>query len=151
MGWFDLSSKDSFYDRADLIEEGLRKLPKPQCVFVEEHVLGFRAGMSSAGIIVTLAKFNAVVCHICWKIWGIKPKTIMVKTARSTVGLKVPKGENAKEHVVAWAVSRTPSNAWKTRVVKVGKRKGQTEYVHGSIDAADAFLLVNAGLKIHKK
>ena len=147
MGWFDLSDCKNFYEKADAIENGLRELPVPKGIFVEEHVLGFRSGMSSAGVIVTLAKFNAVVCQICWKLWGIQPVSIMVKTARSKVGLKVPKGENAKVHVVAWARTRTPDSAWKTRIVQVGKRKGQTELVHGSEDAADAFLLVTAGLK----
>jgi len=148
LGWFEISGMPTYHEKADFVESGLRRLPRPAGVFVEENVLGFRAGGSTAHTIVTLAKFNAIVSHLCWKIWGIAPESITSTRARSVVGLKVPKGENAKVHVVNWAMSRTEESVWPTRVMKAGKRKGETVLVHGCVDAADAFLLVNAGLKM---
>lgn len=133
-----------------MVEAGLRKLLRPTAIFVEENVLGFRAGSSTAHTIVTLAKFNAIVSHICWKIWSIAPESITATRARSVVGLKVPKGENAKVHVMNWAMNRTDESNWPTRQMKAGKRKGETVFVNGCVDAADAFLLVNSGLKMRQ-
>ena len=81
-------------------------------------------------------------------IWLIAPVSITSTRARSVVGLKVPKGENVKLHVIKWAMDRTSEDIWPTRVMKAGKRKGETVLVDGCVDAADAFLLANAGLKI---
>ena len=147
IGWFDLSDAEAMHEKADHIEKGLRSLPIPAKIFVEENVLGFRSGSSSAHVIITLAKFNAIVSYICWKIWNIAPVSIPAIRARSLVGLKVPKGQNTKEHVVKWAMERTDAKFWKTRTMKSGKRKGEEVLVHGSVDAADAFLLASAGLK----
>jgi hypothetical protein len=148
LGWFELAGLPNFHEKADIVEAGLRKIPRPAAIFVEENVLGFRAGSSTAHTIVTLAKFNAIVSHLCWKIWQIAPESITSTRARSVVGLKVPKGENAKVHVMNWAMSRTDESVWPTRQMKAGKRKGETVLVNGCVDAADAFLLVNAGLKM---
>jgi hypothetical protein len=150
LGWFEIAGMPTYHDKADFVEAGLRDLPRPAGIFVEENVLGFRAGGSTAHTIVTLAKFNAIVSHLCWKIWGIAPQSITSTRARSVVGLKVPKGENVKLHVVKWAMERTDESVWPTRVMKAGKRKGETVLVDGCVDAADAFLLANAGLKIRE-
>lgn len=150
LGWFETAGLPNFHEKADVVEAGLRNLPRPTAVFVEENVLGFRAGSSTAHTIVTLAKFNAIVSHLCWKIWGIAPESITSTRARSVVGLKVPKGENAKIHVMNWAMTRTDDSVWPTRQMKAGKRKGETVLVNGCVDAADAFLLVNAGLKMRQ-
>lgn len=147
IGWFNIAGLDGPHEKADFIETGLKGLPSPAHVFVEENVLGFRTGSSTAHTIVTLAKFNAVVSHTCWRTWGVAPISIPAIRARSLVGLKVPKGQNAKEHVVKWAMERTPPDIWQTRTMKSGKRKGEEVLVHGSVDAADAFLLATAGLK----
>ena len=147
IGWFNISGLNGPHEKADFIESGLRGLPMPTHIFVEENVLGCRTGSSTAHTIVTLAKFNAVVSHTCWKVWNIAPVSIPAIRARSLVGLKVPKGQNAKEHVVKWAMERSPLELWQTRKMKSGKRKGEEVLVHGSVDAADAFLLATAGLK----
>ena len=148
VGWFDIAKFEGIHLKADEVERGLLLLPKPSRIFVEDNVLGFTPGKSTAHTIITLAKFNAVVSHICWKIWGIAPQSIQSKKARTTVGLKIPKGENVKQHVLDWSMKRSDSKFWPTREMKSGKRKGESAPVHGCFDAADAFLLVNAGLKI---
>jgi hypothetical protein len=147
IGWFDIAGIEGMYLKAEAVEAGLRALPRPDGVFVEENVLGFSSGGSTAHVIVTLAKFNAVVSHTCWRIWGIQPASIPAIRARSLVGLKVPRGENVKEHVLRWASARSDEKFWPRRVIKTGKRKGLEVPVQGCFDAADAFLLANAGLK----
>ena len=148
LGWFEVSGMSTYHEKADFVEKGLREMPLPTAIFVEDNVLGFRSGGSTAHTIVTLAKFNAIVSHLCWKIWDVAPQPIASTRARSVVGLKVPRGENVKLHVVDWAMKRTAPEVWPTRVMKAGKRKGESVLVNGCVDAADAFLLVNAGLKM---
>jgi hypothetical protein len=150
IGWWDIAGIDGMHLKAEAVERGLRALPQPDGVFVEENVLGFSSGGSTAHVIVTLAKFNAVVSHTCWRIWGIPPISIPAIRARSLVGLKVPRGENVKEHVLRWARARSDDRFWPTRLIKTGKRKGLEVPVQGCFDAADAFLLVNAGMKINQ-
>ena len=149
IGWFELSGLEGLHAKADFVEKKLRALPTPTGVFVEENVLGFRPGSSSAHVIITLAKFNALVSHLCWTIWSIAPVSIVSISARKTVGLKVPKGDNVKIHVLEWAKSKIgASYTWPTKVMKAGPRKGAVILQPGCTDAADAYLLVNAGLKI---
>lgn len=148
IGWFDISRIEGMHRKADFVEKGLSAFRKPDGIFVEDNVLGFSSGGSTAHVIVTLAKFNAVVSHICWKLWDISPISIPAIRARSLVGLKVPRGQNTKEHVLRWASSRSDQKFWPTRLIKTGKRKGLEVPIQGCFDAADAFLLVNAGLKM---
>lgn len=152
LGWFELSEFEGLHKKADFIEKKLRELPTPKMIFVEENVLGFRAGSSSAHVIITLAKFNSLVSYLCWKIWNIAPVSIPAISARKTVGLKIPKGENVKIHVLEWAKNKIgPEYNWPTKVMKTGPRKGTTILQPGCTDAADAYLLVNAGLKIQEE
>jgi len=151
IGWFSISKIEGLNKKADEVEIGLKKIQKPDGIFIEENVLGFSRGASSAGVIVTLAKFNAIVSNICWKLWGIEPVSIPAIRARSLVGLKVPRGENVKEHVLHWAKNKSDEKFWPTKVLKTGKRKGQVIPVQGCFDAADAFLLATAGLKTIKQ
>ena len=148
IGWFDIAKIEGTHLKADEVERGLMALPKPTKVFVEDNVLGFTPGRSTAHTIITLAKFNAVVSYICWKLWGVPVVPIPSKKARSTVGLKIPKGENVKKYVLEWSMNKSDSKFWPTREIKSGKRKNEVVPMQGCFDAADAFLLVNAGLKI---
>lgn len=147
VGWIDITKIESMDAKADFVEKTFLKMEKPAKIFVEDNVLKFRNGSSTAHVIITLAKFNAIVCYICWKLWGISPVAIPSITARRLVGLKVPKGENAKDHVYNWAQNNSDKKFWSKREIKTGKRKGTLVPVNGTIDAADALLLVTAGLK----
>ena len=144
LGWIDTSKDAGAYAKAEHVRTRLLELPRPSFIVVEEHVLGFRAGSSTAGTIVTLAKFNAVVSYVCARDLGIDPVSLQVMTARRLVGLKVPRGSNAKEHVIAWAQMKEPGEWWKTRTLKSGPRRGQVVLDGGCDDAADALLLVHA-------
>jgi hypothetical protein len=113
-------------------------------ITVEQHVLGFRAGLSSSNTIVALARFNGVVSYISGDLFGLEPTALLPVTARKAVGIKSKKGEPIKPIVIAWATSQEPDYPWPTRVVKAGKNKGETVYEKGVEDASDAYVMARA-------
>jgi hypothetical protein len=113
-------------------------------ITVEQHVLGFRPGMSSSNTIVALARFNGVVSYIAGEIFGIEPIAISSAAARKSVGIKSIKGQPIKPIVIAWATSQEPDYHWPTREVKSGKSKGQIVYEKGVEDASDAYVMARA-------
>jgi len=133
------------YEKGETLVRRIKEIGiRPTKIVVEEHLLGFRPGMSSAGVLITLAKFNATVCHLLFREFGIKANEIPAVTARKTVGLKVPKGADAKVCVLEWCRTCIPDYVWQTKVLKSGPRKGQVVLESGCADAADAYLLAKS-------
>lgn len=61
--------EDDMFDKLERAKKEIRELKKKYPiteVFVEESLQAFRPGFSSAKTILTLAKFNGI---LCWMIW----------------------------------------------------------------------------------
>jgi hypothetical protein len=130
----------SFFLKADAIERRLGQIKNTyniDKIFIEESLQAFRPGLSSASVILTLGRFNGIVSWISYKIFGLEPHYIGASTARKALGIKVQRGENAKEIVLK-------------RVMELEKGF-QVEYtpkgnpVAGSYDRADSYVIAKAG------
>jgi len=138
----DMRSKkySSFFLKADAVERRLVQLKKDyniDKIFIEESLQAFRPGLSSASVILTLGRFNGIISWISYKIFGFEPQYIGASTARKAVGIKVERGQNAKEIVLK-------------RVMELEKGF-LVEYtphgnpVAGCYDRADAYVIARAG------
>ena len=60
-----------------------------ESVYIEENLQGFRPGLSSAGTLLTLARFNGVASYIVMLDLGVVPEYINVTAARKLASLKI--------------------------------------------------------------
>lgn len=97
----------TLWEKADFVvfelSELLRKFPGNYTVVLEEPLLGFRTGMSSASTITTLMRFNGITSYISREIFKVDPEYISSSTARKLCGIKVQRtslaGMSGKEQV----------------------------------------------------
>ncbi len=138
----DMRSKKfkTFFMKAEAVERRLVQLKNTyniQKIYIEQSLQAFRPGLSSAQVILTLGKFNGIVSWICYKIFGFEPEYIGASTARKSLGIKVERGENAKEIVLKHVVQLE-----KTFQVQYTP-KGNP--VAGTFDRADSYVIAKAG------
>lgn len=103
----DLKRCKTIWQKADRVAfefDGLlRKYPGCYRVFLEEPLMGFRTGMSSAATITTLMRFNGIVSYIAREIFKVDPEYIAASSARKLCGIKIQKtsvaGISGKEQV----------------------------------------------------
>lgn len=91
----DLTKCDTFWDKVKVTTDYFKvKLMMPQFadikhIGVEEALVSFRSGMSSAQTITTLVAFNAVVRHVIIQLFSLEPQLVQASTARKKAGVKV--------------------------------------------------------------
>lgn len=153
MGYIPLSNKLSSYQKAQIMRERLSSLHITYDitrVFIEENLQAFRPGFSSAKTLLTLARFNGIVGYLAQQEFFCEPLYINVNVARKSVGLKIISkkkgGKPTKEQVLDW-VSGQVVYEWPQKVLKSGPRKGQQVLEPGCFDAADAYVIAQAGSK----
>ena len=103
----DLKKYSTLWEKADAVSLELCNLRKTYDgnfnVFLEEPLMGFRTGMSSAATITTLMRFNGIVSYISREIFKVDPQYISSATARKLCGIKMQKtskaGMSGKEQV----------------------------------------------------
>lgn len=133
----------SLWEKADEVEKKLLEFKNSGItVFaLEEPLMGFRTGMSSAATITTLMKFNGIVSYIGRQIFGLEPVYISSSTARKTCGIKVQKtskvGISGKEQVFSYMMENDLSH------VTWPKKKNGND-VDWSRDAVDAYVIARA-------
>lgn len=106
--------------------------------YVEERLGGFTGGMTTKQTLMALSAMNAV-CSFVLADFGPVTHIPPITTKRIT-GLKVPKGGDKKIEVIRLVRSREPSFPY--------AETAAGNYVRGTDDMADAWLLAEAGLKI---
>jgi len=125
------------------IQELKKKYPITE-VFVEESLQAFCPGFSSAKTILSLAKFNGILCWMIWEEMAIKVKYIGSTTARKTCGIKILKGKPAKQQVMEWMLE---NQTW----FKVEKKKNSENIRDYYYDMADSWVIAQAGMLQTKK
>lgn len=110
-------------------------------VILEEPLMGFRTGMSSAATITTLMRFNGIVSYIARDIFKVDPEYIASSSARKTCGIKMKKnsiaGMSGKEQVFKYMSEHDLKHVkWPT------KKNG--ELVDWSRDATDSYVIARA-------
>jgi hypothetical protein len=115
---------------------GISKFPI-QNIYIEQPFTFFNSGGSSAKTMAVLQKFNGIVSWLLYEIFEIEPKFIGATSARKTIGIKVPRGQKAKQVVLEHLLKTEP--AFKIEYTKHGNPKPE------SYDRADAIVVAKAG------
>jgi hypothetical protein len=142
---------NNLWEKADLtavtLAEIKNKLPGSYRVVVEEPLMGFRTGMSSAATITTLMRFNGIVSYISREIFGVDPEYISSSSARKSCGVKMQKtskaGISGKEQVFKYMAEHD------LRHVEWPKKKNG-DPVDWSRDATDAYVISRAAMILGK-
>lgn len=131
--------KDLFVKAANIKKyvENLNKTYNIKAIYIEEPLMSFSAGMSSAKTISTLMRFNGIVSWICCDVIGLDPQFISAATARKMYGVKMEKGRKAKEVVFEAVIDR--ESDFKVELTAHGNP------VPGSMDRSDSFIIAKAG------
>ena len=141
----------TLWDKADRVKQSLvlikSMFPSISVFVLEEPLLGFSKGMSSAATITTLMRFNGVVSYIGRDIFGVEPAYIPAASARKLCGVKLQKtsiaGMSHKEQVFKHMSEHDLSHVvWDT------KRSGQP--IDASRDMTDAYVIARAAGLMNK-
>ena len=112
---WDLRNKRYFpdlYSKATFIKEQLKeiKLNYPiEHVYIEEPFAFFRAGGSTAKTMAKLQAFNGILSWLCHDTFGFSPTHISPAKARKLNGIKVSRGQKAKEVVLDYLLKNEES------------------------------------------
>jgi Holliday junction resolvasome RuvABC endonuclease subunit len=145
-----LTSKkfENIYMKAAEIKKELEKINKNYTIdeiYIEEALLNFKFGRTSAKTLSMLHKFNGIVSYICYEVFNIEPIHINASSARKLAGLKkVPvKHQHSKQvsptkiKVFEHLVASEPS--FKFLTTRTGNVKTE------AYDRADAIIVAKAG------
>ena len=142
---------NTLWEKADRVDQAIkqiesdmyvktRRVPAIDRVVLEEPLMGFRPGMSSAQTITQLMRFNGVVSYLARNRTKCEPEYIGSAHARKLCGIKLQRtalGGPQKEQVFAhMAANDLKHVAWP--VTKTGK------VVPWSRDATDAYVIARA-------
>jgi len=109
-------------------------------IYIEQSLHMFMSGKSSAKTLSLLTRFNGIVSWLLYETFEIEPKFIGASTARKHAGIKVPRGQKAKQVVLQHLLDNEP--AFKIEYTKHGNPKPE------SYDRADAIIIAKAGFGI---
>ena len=138
----------TFFEKADVMQSVLsdilhRQGFKPDVFALEEPLLGFSKGMSSAATITTLMRFNGITSWIGRQVFGVDPTYISAAHARKLCGVKLQKtsvaGMPQKEQVF-----KHMSEHDLKHVVWATKKSGAP--IDASRDMTDAYVIARAAL-----
>ena len=109
-------------------------------IYIEQPFTFFNSGGSSGKTMAALQRFNGIVSWLLFEVFEIRPEYIGATSARKQVGIKVPRGQKAKQVVLEHLLETEP--AFKIEYTKHGNPKPE------SYDRADAIVIAKAGWEI---
>ena len=112
-------------------------------IFIEQPFTFFNSGGSSAKTMATRQKFNGIVSWIVHELFEIEPEYVGASQARKLCGIKVPRGQKAKQVVLKHLLEN--ESAFKIEYTKFDNPKPE------SFDRADAIVIAKAGYEIINK
>ncbi len=141
-GAWDTRKYKNFFDKVVHVKDGLDKIRKEYgtritAVYIEQSLQSFRSGFSSAKTLSTLSRFNGIVSWLVFDKFGIKPEYLAATSARKLCGIKVSRGEKAKQVVLKFLLDNEPS------FVLEYTRNGNPK--PDSYDRADSMVIAKAG------
>ena len=140
--YIDLRKTRNFFEKAQKVEDSLKEIKKNhniEHIFIEQALMFFRRGGSTAKTMSVLQRFNGIVSWQCYQIFEMEPDYITPISARSKCGIKVARGKKAKEVVMEHFIESQEFEIIYTRHGNVQK------YCY---DIADAIVVARAGSKI---
>ena len=111
-------------------------------IYIEQSLHMFMGGKSSAKTLSTLTRFNGIVSWLVFELFEIRPEFIGATSARKQAGIKVPRGQKAKQVVLQHLLDNEP--AFKIEYTKHGNPKPE------SYDRADAIIIAKAGYALEQ-
>ena len=143
---WDIRNKRYFpdiYTKASFIANELNDLKanyRIEGVYIEKSLQMFRSGFSSAKTLSTLSSFNGIVSYLCYQELGIKPEYVSASSARKACGIKIPKGQKAKQVVLQYLLDNEPQ--FEVEYTSAGNPKPKY------YDIADSIVIARAGQKL---
>ena len=136
------------WEKADRAATYIDAIPyKIDEIYIEDLAKKFSAGMSSAGTIVTLARFNGLLSYMARNKFGVDPEYIAPGQARKLCGLKMQQkkkcGLSHKEQTFQAMMSSDLSHlTWPTKM-------RSTSIVDYAYDMVDAYVIAKAGITLN--
>ena len=147
-GAWDTRKYKNFFDKVVHVKNGLDKIRKEYgtritAVYIEQSLQSFRSGFSSAKTLSTLSRFNGIVSWLVFDQYGIQPEYIAATSARKLCGIKVSRGQKAKQVVLNFLLDNEPS--FVIDYTRNGNPKPE------SYDKADSIVIAKAGVICERK
>ena len=111
-------------------------------IYIEQPFTFFNSGGSSAKTMAKLQMFNGIVSWITYELFEIKPEYVTAMAARKLCGIKVPRGQKAKQVVLEHLLDSEQD--FKIEYTNRGNPKPE------SYDRADAIIVAKAGYKLQQ-
>ena len=147
-GAWDTRKYKNFFDKVVHVKAGLDKIRKEYgtritAVYIEQSLQSFRSGFSSAKTLSTLSRFNGIVSWLVFDQYGIQPEYIAATSARKLCGIKVSRGQKAKQVVLNFLLDNEP--AFVLEYTRNGNPKPEC------YDKADSIVIAKAGAICEQK
>ena len=147
-GAWDTRKYKNFFDKVVHVKDGLDKIRKEYgtritAVYIEQSLQSFRSGFSSAKTLSTLSRFNGIVSWLVFDQYGVQPEYIAATSARKLCGIKVSRGQKAKQVVLNFLLDNEPS--FVIEYTRNGNPKPE------SYDKADSIVIARAGAICEQK
>ena len=143
---WDLRNKNKYpdmYAKAKFIVDKLQDIDayyNVKEIYIEKSLHMVRSGFSSAKTLSILASFNGIVSFLCYQELGIKPEYISASSARKACGIKIPKGQKAKQVVLQYLLDNEPQ--FEVEYTSAGNPKPKY------YDIADSIVIAKAGQQL---
>ena len=147
-GAWDTRKYKDFFEKVIHVKKGLEQIQNEHgeqitAVYIEQSLQSFRSGFSSAKTLSTLSRFNGIVSWIVFDQYKIKPEYIAATSARKLCGIKVPRGQKAKQVVLKFLLDNEAS--FVIDYTRNGNPKPE------SYDRADSLIIAKAGVICERK
>jgi len=147
-GAWDTRKYKNFFDKVVHVRDGLEIIRKEYgtritAVYIEQSLQSFRSGFSSAKTLSTLSRFNGIVSWLVFDQYKITPEYLAATSARKLCGIKVPRGQKAKQVVLNFLVDNEP--AFVLEYTRNGNPKPEC------YDKADSIVIAKAGAICEQK
>lgn len=139
-GHIDLRKEDNIFSKASKVKDVLLETKKKfniTKITIEQPFTFFNSGGSSAKTMATLQRFNGMISWIVLDIFSLEPTYVAASEARKICGVKVNRGENAKENALKAVVDMYPN--FEVEWTKQNNPKP------GYYDRADGVIIARAG------
>jgi Holliday junction resolvasome RuvABC endonuclease subunit len=147
-GAWDTRKYKDFFEKVVHVRDGLEIIRKEYgtritAVYIEQSLQSFRSGFSSAKTLSTLSRFNGIVSWLVFDKYKITPEYLAATSARKLCGIKVPRGQKAKQVVLNFLVDNEP--AFVLEYTRNGNPKPEC------YDKADSIVIAKAGAICEQK
>jgi len=143
-----LSKYKSLWDKVDATHDFFRNLLLseviPDFIYVEDAMMRFQPGRSSAATISTLLRFNALTTYVIRDVFKLNPEFISVNHARKQCGIKTQRvskcGKSHKQQVFDYMIVND------LKMKQWPNKKRSSNIVDWAYDEVDSYVIAKAGL-----